>query len=354
MSRRHPGILAFGLILALAAPAFAQGPVIHPVGSEPQPAPSPVRWEDTTAILGSVQLDSATKTVSATGWVNQIEGAIEVLACGLEGKVHESVFVLALNPLDLQAALLLAGLQGGEPMSEIGQGPPNGAPVDIVVEWKDGGETKSARAETFVWNIEDDAVLPETPWTFTGSVVKDGQFKALAEESLVVTYWDPYAIVNLPLPCGANDEILHVNTNTVPPYQTPVTFRFTPAARPPISADFHGLQTHLEAVVGGQWKIQTHDQWNFLTPEVLPPGLQQGTFSIFMATPGQSALRQAETWMEICQAPFFILGTNPTCVVATYVPREHPVSQALIQAMHLAAPEEQSPAGGTSLRGEEK
>ena len=51
---------------------------------------------------------------------------------------------------------------------------------------------------------------------------------ALVEESLVVTYWDPYAIINLPLPCGANDEILHVNTNTVPPYQTPVTMHFTP------------------------------------------------------------------------------------------------------------------------------
>ncbi len=234
MQRRPLGILALGLILPLAAAALARdattnvAPVINPGGSEPQPAPSPVRWDGATAILGSVQLDSATKTVTATGWVNQTSGAIEVLACGIQGKVHESVFVLALNPLDLQAALLLAGLKGGEPMPEIGQGPPRGAPVDIRVEWKDGDETKSARAETFIWNIENNAVLPETPWTFTGSVVKDGEFKALAEESLVVTYWDPYAIVNLPLPCGSNDEILVVNSNAVPPYHTPVTLRFTP------------------------------------------------------------------------------------------------------------------------------
>jgi len=234
MHRRLVRFLAPGLILAFSAPAPAQDaatnapPVIYPVGSEPQPEPSPVRWNGATAILGSVQLDSATKTVSATGWVNQTEGAIEVLACGIQGKVHESVFVLALNPLDLQAALLLAGLKGGEPMPELGKGPPQGAPVDILVDWKSGGETQTARAESFVWNIEEKAVLPETPWTFTGSIVKDGQFKALAEESLVVTYWDPYAIVNLPLPCGANDEILVVNTNTIPPYHTPVTLRFVP------------------------------------------------------------------------------------------------------------------------------
>ena len=242
MQRRLVRLLALGLILA--APALAQDPtppsttnhqplttnqpVIYPVGSEPQPEPSPVQWEGTVATLGSVKLDSATKTVSVTGWVNQTAGPIEVLACGPAGKVHESVFVLALNPLDLQAALLLAGLKGGAPMAAIGEGPPSGAPVDLLVEWQAGEETKSARAETFVWNAENNAVLPETPWTFTGSVVKDGQFKALAEESLVVTYWDPYAIVNLPLPCGANDELLVANSNAVPPYQTPVTLRFVP------------------------------------------------------------------------------------------------------------------------------
>ena len=238
MQRRPQGVLAFGLILAFAlsaaaqvaapAAAGAERPVVLPVGSEPQPDPSPVRWDGATAILGDVRLDSATKTVTATGWVNQTAGAIEVLACGIQGKVHESVFVLALNPLDLQAALLLAGLKGGAPMPAIGEGPPQGDPVDVFVDWQAGAEAKSARAETFVWNIEENAVLPETPWTFTGSVVKDGQFKAFAEESLVVTYWDPYAIVNLPLPCGANDEILHANSNAVPPYHTPVTFRFVP------------------------------------------------------------------------------------------------------------------------------
>ena len=246
MHRRPLGILALGLILALAAtaqdsaptaasssptplaPLPSSPPVIYPVGSEPQPDPSPVRWDGPTAILGDVRLDSLTKTVTATGWVNQTAGAIEVLACGPKGKVHEAVFVLALNPLDLQAALLLAGLKGGAPMPAIGQGPPSGAPLDILVEWHDGAETQSARAESFVWNLADNAPLPETPWTFTGSVVKDGQFKALAEESLVVTYWDPYAIVNLPLPSGANDELLTVNSNTIPPYHTPVTLRFTP------------------------------------------------------------------------------------------------------------------------------
>ena len=223
-----PGLAAQPVAWPAAAPAEAAAPVVYPVGSEPQPAPSPVRWEGQTAILGSVKLDSATKTVSVTGWVNQTAGPIEVLACGPGGKVHESVFVVALNPLDLQAALLLAGLKAGAPMPEIGQGPPNGSPVDLFVDWQADGATRTARAESFVWNVEANAVVPDAPWTFTGSVVKDGQFKAFAEESFVVTYWDPYAIVNIAQPCGSNDEILSVNTNVVPPYQTPITLRFVP------------------------------------------------------------------------------------------------------------------------------
>ena len=238
MQRRLVGVFALGLICAQSAGLRAQDappatpPNVPAAGAADEsaapPRPAPVRWEGPTAMFGSVRLDSATKTVVATGWVNQTEGPIEVLACGIQGKVHESVFVLAVNPLDLQAAFLLAGLKSGEPMPELGAGPPRGDPLDVVVEWNADGKTRSARAESFVWNVEDNAVLPDTPWIFTGSVVKDGQFKALAEESLVVTYWDPFAIVNLPLPCGANDEILVVNTNVVPPYETPVALRFTP------------------------------------------------------------------------------------------------------------------------------
>ena len=204
--------------------------VIYPAGEDPQPDPSPVLWTGHIATLGAVQLDASTKTITATGWVNQTAGLIEVLACGLQGKVHESVFVLPLNPLDLQAALLLTGLQAGPPMPAVGEGPPHGSPVDIFVDWLDGAETRTARAESFIWNIQTDSVLPDTPWTFTGSMIKDGHFKAFTEESFIVSYWDPYAIINLPLPCGADDEILGVNTNIVPAYRTPITMRFVPAA----------------------------------------------------------------------------------------------------------------------------
>jgi hypothetical protein len=188
------------------------------------------RGQETGAVatLGSVQVNAQTKTMVISGWVNQVWGAIELLACGPGGKTHESVFVLDCNPVDMQAGLLLLGLKPGTPPTGMGQGQPEGPALDIWVDWLEGTNQKSVRAESFVVNVEDDRrPLPETPWVFTGSVFEDGQFKALAEESLVVTYWDPWAIVNLPLICGSKHGVLSVNSNSVPPLSTPVTLRFS-------------------------------------------------------------------------------------------------------------------------------
>jgi len=236
MYRRSLSLFALGLILFASSIALAQDATPAAPAAETKaadkPATSSVLWDGNLATLGSLRVDGEAKTVMATGWVNQIEGLVEVMACGPKGKVHESVFILSLNPLDLQAALLLINLQHGRPMPPDGETPPTGDPIDIFVEWQADGATQRARAESFLWNRQENRAVPDTPWVFNGSVMERGEFMALAEESLVVTYWDPYAIVNIPLPCGANDELLVVNTNTVPPYETPITFIFAPHPQP--------------------------------------------------------------------------------------------------------------------------
>ncbi len=198
----------------------AADPATNSAGAPPAPV-----WVDGLAVVGSVRVDPAARAVIATGWVNQVLGPIELLACGPGGKTHESVFVMDVNPLDLQTALLLLGLKPGTPPTALGQGQPVGPKLDIWIEWADQGTQRKERAERFVVNVENDKPLPKTPWIFTGSVFEEGEFKALAEESLVATYLDPWAIVNLPLACAANDEILTVNERLVPPVKTPVTFR---------------------------------------------------------------------------------------------------------------------------------
>jgi len=211
------------VVLAGLGWAAAQGEESPP----PSSATPPV-WKNGVAILGSVRVDPKTRVVLADGWVNQVEGAIELLACGKGGKTHESVFVLDVNPLDLQTGLLLLGLETGTPPTGLGQGPPTGPELDIWVDWEVKGKRHTLPAERFILNVNTRKPLRHIPWLFTGSVIENGEFKALAEESLVATYWDPWAIINIGSACGMDDEILYVNTRVVPPLHTPITMRFQP------------------------------------------------------------------------------------------------------------------------------
>ena len=112
------------------------------------------------------------------------------------------------------------------------------------VEWTDeeSGETRRERAERFVKNKETGGALEDGPWVFTGSVVIDGEFKALAEETLIATYWDPFAIINNPYSSGGNDDILFSNDALVPKEGTKIRFEISPAAEENPKLDRVGLE----------------------------------------------------------------------------------------------------------------
>ncbi len=191
--------------------------MLLPVGCSTVPRPGD--RDEQIIRLGTVEIHPSTRTLVTTGYVNQVVGLIELFACGPKGKTHESVFVLFANPLDIQTGLLLLGLKHGEPMASLGMGPPEGDTVDLTVEWEEAGEKRRIPAEDLV-QVRETGSLLDGDWVFNGSVIIGGQFKALAEESLIATYWDPWAIINTGSPYGADDEALRVNTNTVPPLHT--------------------------------------------------------------------------------------------------------------------------------------
>jgi hypothetical protein len=119
------------------------------------------------------------------------------------------------------------------------------------------------------------------------------------------------------------------------------------------AGNLESIRTNLEAQVGGKWAIDSHQEsFPFLYPQTLPANLPKGTYAVFASDTNRSALVRAETWMETCQAPFFILGTNKECVVITYVPRKHQVSQSIIKTLALTQPQKLSPAEAMSLKQE--
>ena len=213
------------LLVVAALPAVADVATNTPAPAAP--APPMVLGPATNWIaLGRVQVDPLTKTVIATGFVNQVEGLVELLVCGPGGKRHESVFVLQSAAADLQSALLLIGATNGPAMTEMGKGPPSGRAVTIEVQTGAPGTGVVQSAAVFLRHTEKGVLPADTPWVFTGSVLEQGEFKAAVEESFVASYWDPWAIINIGSPLGAEDDFLAVNRELIPAIETPVTLLF--------------------------------------------------------------------------------------------------------------------------------
>jgi hypothetical protein len=211
-----------GLCLVALATIAVQAAHFSAV-DRPMPAPSQAVWSNGLARVGAVLVDPSNHCVLVQGYINQTGGLIELLACGPEGKRHESLLVLEANPLDLNIGLLLLGLKAVSRPSEVGAWPdPQGPGLDLWVEWQQNGKAQRCRAEELVFNEKTGRALPATPWIYTGSVIEHGYFRALSEDSHIATYWDPWALINLPLPCGADDHILSANEKAVPPAGTPV------------------------------------------------------------------------------------------------------------------------------------
>jgi len=210
------------LLLALAALPGGCRLLHQAAPALPPPDPKP---------LGSVMIDAGRREVLVTGFVNQVQGPVELLACAPGGKTHESVLVLMVEPQDLHLALLLLGLRHGPPMPGVGMGPPLGDPVHLEVVWEEQGEPRAIPAAMLLRDVQTRQPVNHGAWIFNGSMIEGGRLKALEEESLVTTYWDPWSLINIASDIGADDERIVVNTNAVPPLHQPVTLVIRPGGR---------------------------------------------------------------------------------------------------------------------------
>jgi len=207
------------LTIAVGAICLITGCVSSPRTAADRPDSNPIR-------MGSVLVDPSRREVIVTGFVNQVEGLVELWACGPGGKVHESIFVIQAEPKDIQAGLLLLGLKPTDsPSAGLGQGPPQGSELSIEVVWSDDGKEKRMAAERFVSDYTTRKPARHGGWIFNGSMIKEGFFMADAEDSIVSTYWDPWAIVNIKN-LGDDDNRLGANRKTIPPRLTPVEIIF--------------------------------------------------------------------------------------------------------------------------------
>jgi hypothetical protein len=165
--------LALALSLC-AATAAAQQPgkppsPIHP--DTPQPA-AITKLSATTFRIGEITIDTAAKTVTVAGTVNDVT-TLEFVANTAKGaKAYESALTLNTNAVSFNAALLLLGLDPArsKPSSrQFDPIAPEGDPVELSVSWIDAGKTRTVAIEDLLLDDQKKQTLPKGPWVYTGS-----------------------------------------------------------------------------------------------------------------------------------------------------------------------------------------
>jgi hypothetical protein len=198
----------------------------QPLGDEPSAdlGVAPIEpLGDNRYRIGTLMLDQRKREIRFPGAFVQREVPLEYLICAPGGKLYESLLRADVNPYNLQLALLLLGLEPRNNLEIQGDAvQATGDPVTILVSWDSETGEVTRRAETLLWQPANERSMEETSWVFSGSEIIDGVFRALVDRSLVAVYNDPSAIINNPLPTGADDTSYVPNRDLVPPIGTQV------------------------------------------------------------------------------------------------------------------------------------
>jgi hypothetical protein len=174
--------------------------------------------------------------VYVDGYVSLREGFLEMFACLVGTKEHESVVAVNTRAQSVHTALLRVGAVEGHPVQYKPRfAPPEGTEIEIEVRWLDPeGEWQSARAQEWVRDVETKEPM-ELPWVFAGSgfwtdeTTGKSYYMAEAGDFICVSNFTT-ATLDVPIESSqSNDGLLfEANTDRIPELGTPVRLVLKP------------------------------------------------------------------------------------------------------------------------------
>lgn len=178
---------------------------------------------DHSYAIDNIKINTETREVTFSGWVNMQKGLVEVIACAPGGKDHESVLIADITPSYLNSALLLLGLERSPEVSYDLKNPNIVGPeIEIYVSWNENGEKVNVAAEELLYNVYTKEPAGKIKWIYVGSFSRGGRYAADDAKSIITTYLDHTTIIENGSESGYNDELFEANPDVVPEKYTDV------------------------------------------------------------------------------------------------------------------------------------
>jgi len=183
-----------------------------------------------------VWVDSQHGEVLVDGYVSLREGMLEMFACPVGTKEHESIVAVYSRAQVVHAALLALGAEPGHPVRFQPEfEPASGTEIAIEVRWLDAkGQWQSSPAQQWVKNVSTGQPMAE-PWVFAGSGFwKDEEtgkeyYMAEVGDFICVSNFST-ATLDIPVESSQSNEglLFEANTEQIPPLGTPVRLVLNP------------------------------------------------------------------------------------------------------------------------------
>jgi len=202
-----------------------------------------------------------------------VEAPLEFFCCSTGTSEHESVLRSRARPSHIHAALLMLGLEPGEPVHFSPAAkkwlPPHGPPLNIFVEFVKDGKLVTVPGFKLMRSIKTKETMQPMHWIFAGSrVMEDGNYAADVTGYIVSIVNFDLSLIDVPALVSNSNETLEWETDLdlMPEAGTTVTMILEPirdADSPPPAQRAEDPAATQSAVTIDQAKIdRLRQRWN--------------------------------------------------------------------------------------------
>lgn len=181
------------------------------------------------SLKGLVWINPERGMLISDGYVALRGGQLEMFACPIGTKEHESVIAVFGLPSWIHAGLLAVGANVGHPVRFQPFEPATGSTIKIYALWYDAdGQKKVAAAQDWIVDAKTKKTM-KLDWVFAGSIIDPPSKRYLADDGDFVTVANfSTATLDIAVRSDAtNANLLFVpNTDAIPPLFTPVRLVF--------------------------------------------------------------------------------------------------------------------------------